>query len=476
MKRKMSRSMFLLGVGGTAALASLRLPASEAAQTGRRNVLWVIDDDHPQYMMGSMPVTRHKIKDLGTNFTSGSTDIPLCGPARVSLLTGLSVTTHACHTNGTWPTFEGSPRGLGERTVARYLKDAGYTTGHFGKYINAHSKSRSVPPYWDRWCETLGDGSDTVGDATTPNRANVDGVLTDLLPGILSAWSAQRCADFVRERASSPWFAQYCPTIPHFPYTPSSGAERLYDGARRRAPSLNETNMSDKPQWMRDLPRIKAQAEFEGKKEELADLDRYGIGPILAALEATSQLANTVIFFTSDNGYLHGEHRLRGKDKPYWESSEVPFFVKGPGIKSGATRTALVNHTDLMPTTCAIAGISPASLDVDGRSMLTNLGRRTFSGWRKRMLISGSNDVGPEMNPGGSNDPSGRWWLLREGPNAFILRENGAKELYWMKFDPYQERSKARTAKRELIERLTDTVKAMRRSSGEARRQLEEAS
>jgi arylsulfatase A-like enzyme len=129
-----------LGVGGTAALASLRLPASEAAQTGRRNVLWVIDDDHPQYMMDSMPVTRHKIRDLGTNFISDSTDIPLCGPARVSLLTGLSVTTHKCDTNGTWPKFEGSSRGLGERTVARHLKDAGYTTEHFGKYINAHSR------------------------------------------------------------------------------------------------------------------------------------------------------------------------------------------------------------------------------------------------------------------------------------------------------------------------------------------------
>ena len=473
MKRTMSRSTFLLGVGGTAALASLRLPASEAAQTGRRNVLWVIDDDHPQYMMDSMPVTRHKIRDLGTNFISDSTDIPLCGPARVSLLTGLSVTTHKCDTNGTWPKFEGSSRGLGERTVARQLKDACYTTGHFGKYINAHSKSRSVPPYWDRWCETLGDGSDTVGDATTPNRANVDGVITDPLPGILSVWSAERCADFVR--ANSPWFAQYCPTIPHFPYTPSTSSKHLYDGAKRRAPSINEADMSDKPKLMRHLPRIRAQAELEGKKEELADLDRYGLRLILAALEATSQLANTVIFFTSDNGYLHGEHRLRAKDKPYWECSEVPFFVKGPGVKSGVTRTALVNHTDLMPTTCAIAGISRSSLDVDGRSMLTNLGGRTFSGWRKRMLVSGSNDVGPEMNPGGSNDRSGRWWLLREGKIAFILRENGAEELYRMKSDPYQERSKARAAMRTLIEGLTDTVKAMRTASGQARRQLEEA-
>jgi hypothetical protein len=111
MKRKMSRSTFLLGVGGAATLASFRLPSSEAAQSGRRNVLWVVDDDHPQYMMDSMPVTTQQIRNLGIDFTLGSADIPLCGPARASLLTGLSVTTHHCDTNSTWSNFRDSPLG-----------------------------------------------------------------------------------------------------------------------------------------------------------------------------------------------------------------------------------------------------------------------------------------------------------------------------------------------------------------------------
>ncbi len=63
--------------------------------------------------------------------------------------------------------------------------------------------------------------------------------------------------------------------------------------------------------------------------------------------------------------------------------------------------------------------------------------------------------------------------MLREGQKAFILRENGAKELYWMGTDPYQERSKARSADPALKERLTNTVKAMRAASGATRRQLE---
>ena len=296
-------------------------------------------------------------------------------------------------------------------------------------------------------------------------------------------WAAEQCAQFVRERVESPWFAQYCPSIPHAPYFPTPDSEHLYDGAIRNVPSVNEADMSDKPTWMRNLPladTAAVQAEYEGKLEELADLDSKGMRPILAALEATGQLANTVIFFTSDNGYLHGEHRLRKKDRPYWESSQVPFFVKGPGVKgpgvsSRTIRTVLVNHTDLMPTTCEIAGVPVASLEVDGRSMLPYLATGSFSGWRKRMLVTGSNDVGGQLNPGGSNEPSGRWWLLREGKNVFILRENGTKELYSMGTDAHQERSMTRTADPALIQRLTTSVKDMRAARGERRRQLEAA-
>jgi N-acetylglucosamine-6-sulfatase len=475
MTRKITRSTFLMGVAGAAALATLRPSEMVRAQSARPNILWIIDDDHPQYMMDPMPTVRNKIRDVGVEFTSGSADVPLCGPARVSLLTGLSVTTHECDTNGTWPQFEGSSRGLGERTVAKYLKDVGYATGHFGKFINAHAKSVTVPINWDRWCETLGDGMDQGGNSTTPNRANVDGTITDVLDAIPSGWSAQRCAEFIRDRAGGPWFAQYCPTIPHQPYYATEASEHSFDGTMRRVPSVNEKDMSDKIRWMRKLPKEKwaeLQRELEGKKEELHDLDLLGIRPILQALEATGQLAKTYIFFTSDNGYLHGEHRLRRKDQPYWESSEVPFFVKGPRIRRDA-RAALVNHTDFMPTACTLAGIRYSTLDVDGRSMAHGLVSGNFSGWRKRMLITGSQDTGPQMNPGGAHNPSGRWWLLREGSMAFILHENGAKELYWLKSDPHQLHNERRKAKQSLINRLTVKTKAMKAAEGESRRRLE---
>ena len=171
-----------MGVGGAAALASFRLQGGEAAQTGPKNVLWVITDDQPQYMMESLPVTRQNIRNLGIEFTLGSADIPLCGPARVSLLTGLSVTTHKCDTNKTtWSKFRDSTLGLQERTVARYVQDVGYATGHFGKYINGYGSDPAVPPHWDRWRATKGDASDAGDNVTTPNQGNVDGTWIDLV-------------------------------------------------------------------------------------------------------------------------------------------------------------------------------------------------------------------------------------------------------------------------------------------------------
>ena len=230
-----------MGVGGAAALASFRLQDSEAARAGRPNVLWVITDDHPQYMMESLPVTTDNIRDLGIEFTLGSADVPLCGPARVSLLTGLSVTTHKCDTNRTWSKFLNSTLGLQERTVARYMQDVGYATGHFCKYINGYGNDGTKPPYWNRWRATKGDASDAGDNVTTPNQGNVDGTWIDI------------------------------------------------------------------------------------------------VGPT----------------------------------------------------------SVLVNHTDLMPTTCELAGVTfPSADQVDGRSMLPYLGANSFSDWRKRMLITGSNDVG----------------------------------------------------------------------------------
>jgi N-acetylglucosamine-6-sulfatase len=443
------------------------------AQSGKPNVLIIFTDDQPQYMMDPLGEVRGRIRDMGTEFPRGHADIPLCGPARVSLLTGLSVTTHECDTNGTWNQFKNSSEDLPERILPKFLKDQGYVTGHFGKYINGHGKGVPVPNYWDRWCQTIGAGSDAPDELT---EVNIDGEVQEFpSQGIPSGWAAQKTCDFIANHQSDPWMAHYCPTIPHFPYTPTSQSEHLYDGARRTVDSMNEDDMSDKPEWMRSLPKITGwQSEYEGKLEELADLNRLGIKPIMDELVNTSQVGNTLIFYLSDNGYLMAEHRLRKKDQPYWESSQIPYFVRGPGRKQGVSRTAFVSQIDVTPTALDAAGVDLSTVELDGRSMWGKLSQDSFSGWRERMLVSGSAAVGPQQNPGGADNPPGRWWMLREGNKHFILHENGLKELYWMDSDPHQLNNVRQSTDQSMIDDLTDKVNQLKSKSGQARRDVED--
>ena len=163
-----------------------------------------------------------------------------------------------------------------------------------------------------------------------------------------------------RHRDTGPWFAVWAPSTPHDPYTPSPEHRHDFDDVRWDPPAFNEADMSDKPTWMRNLPRQeRAQMRdvLEGKLEELQDLDDQ-VGLLLDVLWRTDQLDRTWIFFVADNGFLLGEHRLFRKEQPYEESTGIPYVVRGPGV-ARAARNALVSQVDLMPTTLEIAGLDP---------------------------------------------------------------------------------------------------------------------
>ena len=96
------------------------------------------------------------------------------------------------------------------------------------------------------------------------------------------------------------------------------------------------------------------------------DMDAQ-IGRIVAALEETGQLKNTIIIFSSDNGMAVGSHGLRGKQNQYEHTTNVPLIISGPGIEEGVLTSAQVYLRELYPTTCDLIGIDiPEGLD--GRS------------------------------------------------------------------------------------------------------------
>src|SRR5262245_46237603 len=116
-------------------------------------------------------------------------------------------------------------------------------------------------------------------------------------------------------------------------------------GTAPRPPSFNEADVSDKPPHIRNLPLLTAEPiaaldrEYQARLEALQAVDE-GVARIIDALAARGELDNTYIFFTSDNGYHLGQHRLfvpPGKGEAYEEDIRVPLLVRGPGVRAGVT-------------------------------------------------------------------------------------------------------------------------------------------
>ena len=413
------------------------------------NVLWIISDDQTRSSLPTMDTTWKRLVEKGVRFRRGYTAMPLCGPARASMLTSRYPHDHRCDTNRTHQRFVAL--GHDRDTVATRIRGAGYGTGYFGKYMNGLVTDPGyVAPGWGRWVATIG----------LEGQVSVDGELRDVGPQkAADDFAADRLRRFVeRHRDAGPWFAVWAPSTPHSPYTPSREHRHDFDDVRWDPPAFNEADMSDKPTWLRNLPlkdRARMQAALEGKLEELQDLDDQ-MGLLLDLLWRTDQLDRTWIFFVSDNGFLLGEHRLSAKEQPYEESAGVPYVVRGPGVEPGV-RDALVSQVDLMPTTLEIAGLDPdAGRELSGRSMLGPLRTGDWSTWRHRLLVENT---------------FLDWAMLRQGPTAYIEHhERDEWELYDLATDPHQLVSRRDADVTQLSARVTQ----MRSARGRALRALEE--
>ena len=111
------------------------------------------------------------------------------------------------------------------------------------------------------------------------------------------------------------------------------------------------------------------QRKYRCELESLLSVDE-GVKRVVDALRAKGELNNTLLIFTSDNGFFHGEHRIpKGKLRIYEESIRVPLLMRGPGIPQGVNVRDLSINADLAPTIVDVANASPG-LVMDGRSLI----------------------------------------------------------------------------------------------------------
>src|SRR5215208_5403184 len=274
---------------------------------------------------------------------------------------------------GGWEAYR--DRGYQRDNVATRLDNAGYRTGLFGKFLNQYYGT-SQPPGWDKWFAILHPTTsnyfnyDINNNGTTRHYGSTN---SDYKTDVLSS----RTQRFIGASAAqgTPFFAYVAPIAPHEPATPAPRDVHTFDGVKApRLPSFNEADVSDKPSWIKQLPRLTADeiAELdyrhEKRVESLQAVDDLVEG-VVDELENAGVLGNTYIFFTSDNGFHRGEHRIpRQKWRPYEEDIQMPLVVRGPGVAAGSTTYKLVLNTDYLPTFTDLAGEQSPHY-VDGRSL-----------------------------------------------------------------------------------------------------------
>lgn len=349
MKRILVALAILAGV-----LAAAPVAAEEPADT-RPNIIFILTDDQNASDMRWMPKTQQLIGTEGTEFVNSYVSLSLCCPARAAILSGQ----HA-HNNGVWSNNDltGGYRHLDHETALPvWLQNAGYHTVHIGKYL--HGTGMSIPPGWSDWRALVGAQTAMYGWYWNDN-----GVKRHA--GTSEAWyqtdvHADWAVDVI-ESQDGPFFLQLALSQPH---VQGGGAPPLpplrYRGTVTeplpKNPNFNVPALLSSSQ-IKYLDKL-----YKARAESLMAVDD-AVEEIMAALEATGKADNTVVVFTSDNGYLLGEHGRIAKVAHYEESMRVPLLVKGPGFPGGLV-TAPVQNIDYAPTFAQIAGATPTHV-IDG--------------------------------------------------------------------------------------------------------------
>ena len=408
-------------------------------------------DDQTQASLRYMQQTNRLLTREGTVFEQAIASFPLCCPSRATHLTGQYAHNHGVLHNG--GPFGGYKRLAHANTLPVWLQRAGYRTMHVGRYLNGYEYADGIPPGWDDWHTSPHSAAFNYARWRVNENGSLVSYPDAAHPGeYLTDFHARRASELIEQAApgDKPFFLQLWFVAPHRggprdaddPTTlgtpsPASRHRDLFAGSSMpRSPSFDEANMRDKPQVVGDRPRLTPQRAAgieENWRQELEALQAVddAVARVVGTLERTGELDNTLIVFTSDNGYMHGEHRAQGeKVLLYEESIRVPLVMRGPGIPRNWADPRPVANIDVVPTIVDAAGAT-AERTLDGRSLLDLEDDRGV--WLGRDLLI-------ENGNGANNVPAYR--ALRT--NGFLYAEHrttGEYELYDFERDPYQLRS-----------------------------------
>lgn len=425
------------------------------------HVLLLVTDDHGSWALGSKVPELHtptldRLQAEGTTLEQFFCTSPVCSPARASMMTGRMPSAHGVHD---WIRPEGlartespqrpySPEFLetmtGADTIAAMLSRGGYRCGMVGKWhVGSSDRPAEGFDYW--YAHQLGGGpyygapvweqeEGTDVPAVPPIPTDEPEYLTDAI--------TRQSLDFLHKHAAEesgrPFFLQVNWTAPHTPWFDGNHPRELTDlYAETDFPSVPEEELHP---WFAVKEFARAvedrRGALAGYFAAISGVDR-SIAAILEHLEQTDELDNTIIIFTSDNGFSCGHHGYWGKGNGtsplnFWEPSiTVPFIVRWPGqVPAGAVDGTPTSAASLLETIGEFTGQSPQPDPLRaGRSIAARL--------------RGADAADEDGTPVVIHDEYGANRMIRTDRWKLVVRRDGPIELYDLAEDPEEARNLA---------------------------------
>jgi len=420
------------GAAGLAflAVAGQPLRAARRAGRGKRNIVFVLSDDHRYDFMGFMPTgpefletpNMDRMAQQGAHLANAFVSTSLCSPSRASILTGQYMHHHRVVDNQ-------RPEPEGTVFFPQYLQKAGYQTAFIGKWHMGHDHDRPRPGF-DHWASFKGQG--TYSDPTlniNGRRRTLRGYTTDVLTDQALAWLKDG------RDSGSPFFLYLSFKAVHYPFQPAPRHQGRYAKAPVKRPETmanTERNYQTQPHWVRErrysihgVDHMETGPYDNDPVPSFDDLYRQycetvhgldeNLGRVLDYLDEAGLSDSTLVVYMGDNGFELGEHGFYDKRDAFEESIRVPMLACAPGlIAPGAKVTQMVQNIDIAPTLLDAAGVpAPESANMDGRSFLPLLAGKSIP-WRDHILYEY------------------HWeWNFPATPTVFAIRGDRYKYIYY---------------------------------------------
>ncbi len=416
-----------------------------------------------------------RIGNEGARFTEFFVTNSLCQPSRASFLTGLYSHSHGVLSNGGGPEFANHPGLRAEQqTYVHLLRDAGYHTGVVGKW-----HLPSDPTGFAEWVVFPGQGQYNDPEMIANGvhlkmRGHADDVTGD------------QAIEFLDTRPKDqPFCLLYQFKSPHRSWMPAARFAHAFDDVSVPVPRTFEDKLEGRPEALKraemaiaDMPDFRDKGvspdmPFEVRKRlnlehlvknyyrVLLSVDE-NVGRVLDYLDAQNLTENTVVMYTSDNGFFLGEHGLFDKRLMYEPSIRVPMMVRYPAriAKGQVDRAHMVLNVDVAPTLLSLAGLT-APQWMQGRSFAPLMLGQTIP-WRDAFLYEYYEFPAEHCARKNRGVRTAKWKLI----DFYELPEEW--ELYDLENDPDEIHNLAtRKEYRPVVAQLRRRMEELRRETGD---------